>query len=100
MNYFHTIFLHILMPFSTTFLYSCHILSHIILCYLISLKAYNPQTALIEAHKICKSMLIQHPTIQVQDAAAGNSQLCLSEMCVADRTCVVPTPSSYLTSGF
>ena len=63
-------------------------------------QAYNPQVCLVKAHAICRDMSIQHATIQVQDAAAGNVQQCLSDMCVGDKTCVVATPSNYLTSGF
>ena len=66
----------------------------------ISFKAYNPQEVLVKAHKVCKDMNIKHATVQVQDAASGNKQECLTDMCAGEITCVGPTPSSYLTSGF
>jgi hypothetical protein len=65
-----------------------------------TVKAYNPQEALVACHKVSKEMNIQHATIQVQDAALANNQKCLSYMCDSEKTCVVATPSNYLTSGF
>ena len=66
----------------------------------VDVQAYHPQAVLVKAHAICRDMSIQHATIQVQDAAAGNAQQCLTDMCMGDKTCVVATPSSYLTGGF
>jgi hypothetical protein len=68
----------------------------------VHISAYNPQNVLSKAHKIAKDMSINHATIQVQDAAAEGGE-CISEMCVGmdgSKTCVVATPSNYLTGGF
>ena len=54
----------------------------------------------MKAHKVCKEMNIKHATVQVQDAAYGNQQECLTDMCVREGTCVGSTPASYLTGGF
>jgi zinc transporter 2 len=40
----------------------------------VHIRAYNPQQVLMKAHAIAKDMKLQHATIQVQDAAAGNTQ--------------------------
>lgn len=65
-----------------------------------TVQAYNPQDALVACHKVAKDMNIQHATIQVQDAALTKNQKCLSYMCDSEKTCVVATPSNYLTGGF
>lgn len=43
------------------------------------IRAERPQEALLEAHKICRKLGIDHATIQVHDAQ--DSHFCYSETC-------------------
>ena len=71
----------------------------------VHMRAYKPQEALVAAHKIVKTAGIQHATVQVQDAAAGNPELCLSTGCCGDhildsKACVIASPAELHPSGF
>mmetsp|Transcript_35672 Transcript_35672/g.33814 ORF Transcript_35672/g.33814 Transcript_35672/m.33814 type:complete len:526 (+) Transcript_35672:122-1699(+) len=70
----------------------------------VHIRAYDPQNVLVKAHKVAKDMSINHATIQVQDASSSSTKggECISEGVCQDgtKTCVVATPSNYMTGGF
>ncbi len=68
----------------------------------VHIRAYKPQAALLAAHAIVKAAGINHPTIQVQDAASGHPEDCLScgNNNNDEAACVVQSPPETHPSGF
>ena len=53
--------------------------SYQLLLLLFNQQAANPQATLLEAHKVCRKLGIDHATIQVHDSK--DSRFCYSETC-------------------